>query len=535
MKFSLAQINPRVGDVAYNLNKILKSIAEARAQGSDAVIFPELAVTGYSPRDLLDYASLVDENLRALDMIRRASDGMLVIVGFVERNPSEFGKPFFNSAAVFYSGKEIFRYRKRLLPYYGIFDDERYFEPGTQSGCFEFQGKVFGLAICEDIWNVAGMIPRRHDVDPIADLVGRNLAGLFCLSASPFELGKAEARDVLLKQQSTRLGCAVYYCNQIGGNDEVLFDGASAVVSGDSVQRAQVFAEDLLMEGRGETRVWPADEAGWLVAALTTGIRDYVGKTGMQRVCLGLSGGIDSAVVAALAVEALGAENVEGVSLPSVYTSEESRQEAATLAKNLGIRFREISIQSTVTALNEALAPIQPKGLTLENIQPRVRMTILMAVANESQSLLLNTSNKSELAAGYATLYGDSAGAIAVLGDLTKRQVYAVAKELNRKCAVIPPVTLKRAPTAELRPGQLDTDSLPPYVELDQLVFDSFQKLTGPSDWKQKFAGAGEKFSRLHRTSEFKRRQTPPVLRVTSRAIGAGRRVPVAARHYADI
>ncbi|NBX93872.1 MAG: NAD(+) synthase [Proteobacteria bacterium] len=438
MKIAIAQINPRVGDVSSNLRKTLDFIEEARQHSAELVLFPELSLTGYPPRDLLAYSRIHHEIQNALERIRTASMGLGVIVGFVEKNPHTYGKPFFNSAAVFKNGKQIHVYRKRLLPYYDVFEDERYFEPGTEPAVFDWDGKKIGIAICEDIWNRSGFLERQYASNPLSDLRGVALSTLVVLSASPFHVGKPQQREELLSLIAEEYQTSIHYCNQVSGNDELLFDGASLVLNaeGKPVCRAPAFKESLLISGQTESGIWPQREEEWLTEALSFGLRDYVHKSGSQRVCLGLSGGVDSSVLAVIAVQALGRENVEGISLPTRFTSSASREDAIALSAHLGIEFKEFEIENTFLAFEKMLESLKPRTLTLENIQPRIRMTVLMAIANEGGKLLLNTSNKSEIATGYSTLYGDSAGALAPLGDLTKGQVVRLAEWLNREKAI---------------------------------------------------------------------------------------------------
>lgn len=541
MKIAIAQMNPLVGDVPGNCSKALSFIETAKKNGADWILFPELTLVGYPPRDLLDYPRLFQENQKALEKIQKASQNIAVVVGALEKNPVESGKKFFNSAFVFSDGVLVFSYQKRLLPSYDIFEDERHFEKGAQSGLFDFKGQKFGISICEDIWNRKGFIERAYPEDPIEEFKGKKLKALFVLSASPFDLAKRKLRRNLLSEIAQELESKVFYCNQASGNDELIFDGGSVVVS----EKGDVLAELPFFEESCE--VWDSNHSYHqkqidlshseiLFQALSFGIRDYVMKSHQKKICLGLSGGIDSSVAAALAVEAVGKENVLGVSLPTRFTSSASREDAKTLAQNLGIRFLEIEIEPIFESFEKALASLKPAGLTLENIQPRIRMTLLMALSNQEGSLLLNTSNKSEIATGYSTLYGDSAGALAPLGDLLKHQVRALAAFINRNKEAVPQRVIERPPTAELRPDQKDEDSLPPYSVLDPLVEACITQQRGVEGLENKGFSADtvELFSRLHRVSEYKRKQMPPVLRVSTKAFGVGRRIPLAARNYSD-
>lgn len=541
MKVALAQLDPKVGDFPGNVAKITKAIAAARAQGARLLVLPELTVTGYPPRDLLDYDRFVDDNLAALDAVAKAAHGITVVCGYVERNPAPTGRPYFNAAGVLRDGKVIASYRKQLLPYYDVFDEERYFEPGP-SACtscvFELDGKRVAVTICEDIWNASNYLKRPYVVRPLDVLRGQRPDLVVNLSASPFNLGKPATRIKLFGEAAAALGAPVLFCNQVGGNDELLFDGASFALSpaGAVLARAKAFAEELLVfetSGEGPLAAWPETDEAWLFEALSMGLGDYVRKCGASKVCLGLSGGIDSSVVAAVAAHALGPENVSALALPSRYTASASLEDAALLARKLGIEYKVCPIESVFELyqnLWQNWFKHKPVAVTLENLQPRIRMTILMAYANEGNRLLLNTSNKSEIACGYATLYGDSSGAIAVLGDLTKDQVYALARHLNRAGEVIPRRVLERPPTAELRENQTDQDTLPPYDVLDGIVRATLVDLASPAQLVESGypAAAVKTFGRLFAGSEYKRHQLPPALRVSARAFGVGRRVPIA-------
>jgi len=540
VKIAIAQINPLVGDVPGNCEKALSFIESAKRKKADWILFPELSLVGYPPRDLLDYPRLFQENQSALEKIQRASTDIGVIIGGLRKNPSPKGKPFFNSAFVFVNGAPVFSYDKTLLPSYDIFQDERHFEKGSRPGLFEWKSQNFGIAICEDIWSRRGFVARLYEDEPLQQLKGKNLKALFVLSASPFDLKKREVREKLLSEIAKELKTTVVYCNQVSGNDELIFDGGSLVVNetGQTVLELPFCEEacSVFESAQAPQKSKLMGESECLFRALSFGIQDYVKKSHQKKICLGLSGGIDSSVVAALAVEALGKENVLGVSLPSRFTSVASREDAKTLAQNLGIRFQEIEIESVFESFEKTLAGLNPSGLTLENLQPRIRMTLLMALSNQEGALLLNTSNKSEIATGYSTLYGDSAGALSPLGDLLKHQVVALATYINRSNEIVPRRVIERPPTAELRPNQKDEDSLPPYSVLDPMVDAVLTEGLGGDELEKK--GFSESsvalFNRLHRVSEYKRRQMPPVLRVSSKAFGIGRQIPLAARNYSD-
>lgn len=546
MKIALAQMNPKIGDVAYNIRRSVEFIEKAKREGAGLVVFPELSLTGYPPRDLLDFPSLVEANLKGLEVLAAAAKSLTVVCGFVDKNPNASGRPYRNCAALLRDGGVIATYAKHLFPYYDIFDEPRHFEAGTETGIFSWGEWRVGITICEDSWNLPGGVPRPYAEQPLDPLRALKPDLVLNLSASPFDLGKPEKRRALFASVARYVGAPVVFCNQVGANDELIFDGCSLAVTpeGTELVRASAFEEDLVCfswnRGKpeaGSKKEWPTSDAAWLYDALTLGVRDYATKCGIRKLCLGLSGGIDSSVVAAIAVSALGKEAVAGVCLPTRFTSHASLEDAQALASFLGIEFKILPIESL---FQHYLASWKewfhrtPSSLTSENIQPRIRMTLLMAIANEGGRLLLNTSNKSEMATGYATLYGDGAGALCVLGDLTKKQVYELAAHINAPGPIIPQRVLERAPSAELRENQTDQDSLPPYEVLDRMVQASVV------EGKDKAALLNEGFSvdevnqylRLYAASEYKRRQSPPVLRVSRRAFGMGRRIPIAAEKF---
>lgn len=535
MFIALAQLNPRIGDVPANLTKIIAAIETAVTRGAKLVVLPELALVGYFPRDLLEGDTLANQCGAALKSLAHKFPGTTIVCGFVERNPSLTGKPLYNSLAVLRGGTVAAVYRKRLLPFYDVFEEERYFQAGQESLSIEIEGIRFGMTICEDVWNFERFVPRLYPVQPLDAYRKSKVDFLINLSASPYQVGKEAIRRAVMVHAATYSGAGVIHCNQVGGNDDLLFEGGSFVTDamGQPLAVARRFEEDLLCIDLKSSSVvgWPQqapDEA--IASALTLGLADYVKKTGSSKVCLGLSGGIDSSVAALLAVEALGPQAVIGIALPTRYSSEATNRDAETLARKLGIEFRTLSIEGGFTwasQMIEANYPGRVKGLTLENIQPRLRMMMLMAVANQENALLLNTSNKSEMAMGYSTLYGDSAGALAVLGDLTKGQVYALGRTLDRKWGAIPENVFARAPSAELRENQTDQDSLPPYSFLDQVVQDQIERGVA---FPEEAAADWYRFRSLYAGSEFKRFQAPPILRVSPRAFGRGRRIPLASK-----
>ena len=542
MRVALAQINTTVGDLEGNLARIRAAAAEARRRGAEVVVFPEMVLTSYPPRDLLLRESFVEAQIRALhDLAREASD-LTLVVGFVSRNESGAGKALRNSAAVLADGRVKDVRHKSLLPTYDVFDERRYFEPASRNEPISLLGRRVGLTICEDAWALYdGPGALAYARDPVQDLARRGVDLVVNISASPFTLGKPAIRTALLCGHARAARAPVLYVNQVGGNDELVFDGASQVIGPDGAPRAwgAAFAEDLLIVDVDalppEAPLPPEDEAEAIRRAVVLGLRDFVRKCGFERVVLGMSGGADSSVVAALAAEALGPENVTGVAMPSMYSAPASREDAETLARNLGIRFEVIPIGPPFDAMRAALgrhlADERAADVALQNLQARLRGTILMALSNRYGWMLLATGNKSELATGYCTLYGDMCGALAPIGDVLKTQVYAVAGHINREQPVIPERVLTRAPSAELKPNQTDQDSLPPYevldgilricieeerVEVEELVRRGFRR-----------EDAVDTLWRIA-ASEHKRRQAPPCLKVTSRAFGYGRRLPIA-------
>jgi NAD+ synthase (glutamine-hydrolysing) len=539
VKVALGQFNPILGDCESNGAKILQTIATAKQQKVSLLVFPELAITGYPPLDLLDSEALITANTQWLSRIAAEAQGIAVVVGFVEKNGQEYGKPFFNAAALLRAGKVESVYRKQLLPYYDVFDDERYFEAGSEPCFFELEGITFAITICEDLWNQPGFIARPYAKQPLDAISKKRVDYIVNLSASPFHLSKPELREKLFLEVTRKTGAGLIYCNSVGAQDDLIFDGGSQLwnAQGQACARAPHFAEAFCVGTLGDGPIVNATERSaseWIFDALVLGVSDYCSKTRSPRICLGLSGGIDSSVVAAIAARAVGPNNVKGILLPTQFTSSASNEDAQALANHLGIEAVTLPTQSLFESSRDLVASVLGKtlaGLTQENLQPRLRMLLLMAVANEENRLLLNTSNKSELACGYATLYGDAAGALGVLGDLTKGQVVALGHWLNREHEVIPRRVLERPPSAELRDNQTDQDSLPPYSIVDTFVESAVEKgqsldafLTTPLGTEV------PRFRALYAGSEFKRRAFPPLLRVSSHAIGRGRRIPVVSR-----
>ena len=514
--------------------------------GAELVVFPELAVCGYPPRDLLFKTRFVPDTEAALERIARQTGGVPAVIGFVERRADDApGRPFHNAAAWCQDGAIREVARKSLLPNYDVFDEERYFEPGPGPLVREWRGRRVGITICEDIWTHPGLpTSRRYGVDPVSQLSGAGLDLLLNVSASPWHEGKNEARESLVRRAAENCGCPAVYCNAVGGNDELVFDGASLVAhpSGGLVAGLPAFAESRAVVETGGSGP-PALDAHFDLrgdaarhAALVLGIRDYAGKCGFRQVVVGLSGGIDSAVVAALAADAMGPDNVTGVALPSAISSQHSRDDARALADNLGIRVREVGVGGVVDAAESALAPLfegRSRDVTEENIQARARGLVLMAISNKFNALLLTTGNKSEISVGYCTLYGDMAGGLAAISDVPKMRVYALAEHINRDGARIPENTLVKPPSAELSPDQKDEDSLPPYPVLDRILRLYVEEGWGTRDIvAQGFeADVVRDVIRKVDLNEYKRKQAAPGLKTTPLAFGVGRRIPIVQKY----
>ncbi len=546
MKIALAQINPTVGDITGNCRKILEFIERAKARGAKVVVFPELSVIGYPPKDLLLKPQFVDDNIRGVQHIASRVSGIDAVVGYAEKNAQPIGRPLHNAVAVLRDGKIISRHFKTLLPTYDVFDESRYFEPGAdeRQNIVNIAGRPMGLSICEDLWNDEKMVPRRlYHQNPIADLNTAGAQVMINASASPFVVGKHKFRVELFGSQVRQFGKPLVYVNQVGGNDELVFDGNSVVfdASGKVIAQAKDFEEDLLVVDllNPEPRTLnPVSDIESIYKALILGLRDYVRKCGFSSVVLGLSGGIDSAVTAALAVAALGKEKVVGVSMPSRFSSDHSITDAKKLAENLGIGFHIVPIKTVHDAYEETLTPVfagRERDVTEENLQARVRGALLMAFSNKFNHLLLTTGNKSELAVGYCTLYGDMCGGLAVISDVPKTTIYALSEFINQQSGreLIPQNSITRAPSAELRPNQTDQDSLPPYNLLDAILHRYIEEEKGAGEIvKEGFDPATvSRVIRLVDRSEYKRRQAAPGLKVTSRAFGFGRRMPIAQRY----
>jgi NAD+ synthase/NAD+ synthase (glutamine-hydrolysing) len=544
MKIALAQINPTVGDFVGNSAKICDYAQKARARGADLAVFTELCLCGYPPRDLVERAEFLHHNRVALDQLAARLPPIPSIVGFVSRSSSQTGKGATNCAALLADGKVQFEQAKMLLPTYDVFDEARHFTPATEQHVLSFCGSQIALTICEDCWNDRHFWKkRRYDRDPIEELVGQGSNFLINISASPFSAGKRKLRLAMLQALAKRHRTPVVMVNQVGGNDSLIFDGSSVALdaTGRVCAQASSFTEDLVFfdtaSGEGDIHGQPGEGIEEIYQALLLGTSDYARKCGFEKVIVGLSGGIDSSVVAALAVAALGKENVLGVGMPGPYSSPHSLADAQQLARNLGIRFVTLGINDAFDAYRATLAHTfrdHHEDVAEENIQARIRGNFLMALANKFGALVLSTGNKSELAVGYCTLYGDLAGGLAVISDVPKMMVYELARHINRHDPLIPTGPLTKAPSAELRPGQTDQDSLPPYATLDRILTAYIEERQPPDTIAQTYQIpaniVSDVLTRLT-NSEYKRHQAPPGLKVTSKAFGLGHRLPIA-QHY---
>jgi NAD+ synthase (glutamine-hydrolysing) len=561
VKIALAQINPTVGDFVGNTKKILEFAARGGELGAALVVFPELAVCGYPPADFLEKTVFVARAGEAVEEIATWTQGQgrpAILCGTVMPAVSPVGKQVRNVAVLLSGGKVRFVQQKMLLPFYDVFDEQRYFEPAAEQTLTCVGGEPLAITVCEDAWNDKGFWPRQmYPVDPVEALMKqwatqpKELAGqqriILNISASPYWRGKPQVRQSMLAALAVRHGAFVAMTNQVGGNDSLVFDGSSLVIrpDGEVVARGASFAEDLILfdtgdaGGRGADVVAgqvETDEIAEIWQALVLGTRDYVRKCGFSKVLVALSGGIDSALVAAIAVEALGAENVVGVGMPTEYSSLGSIDDARKLAKNMGMRFELLPIHDVFAQFQEVLKPLfagTSFGLAEENLQPRIRATLLMALSNKFGALVLTTGNKSEMSTGYCTLYGDMVGALAVIGDVMKTRVYALSRYANREREAIPRATLEKPPSAELRPEQRDTDSLPPYEVLDPILEAYVERYCSAEQIaEEQGIGVGlvRSVIQLVERSEYKRQQAAPVLKVTKKSFGMGRRFPIAVK-----
>jgi NAD+ synthase (glutamine-hydrolysing) len=541
VKIGLVQVNPIIGDFKYNCEKVLKWALDAQKRGCDLVIFPELVISGYPPQDLLERQSFIEDHNAALDELLSNLPDLDVMLGCFEKNPHEKGKPLYNSAIVVRKGEVVFRTRKQLLPTYDVFDESRYFEPGKSSEIYTLGDQNFGVTVCEDVWSET---VSDYSVKPVASLVekaeteGIVLDGIINISASPFQRNKEGIRKEIFTSFCDQYQVPFLYCNQVGGQDSLLFDGRSFVInsSGNICAQATGFTEDCIVV---DTKTWKGDLAGAVELceeeavynALVMGVKDYVSKCGFSSAVLGLSGGIDSALTAAIAADALGAENVIGVALPSPYSSSGSLEDAKQLADNIGCRFEVIPIAELFSTFSKNLSPLfegLEEDVTEQNLQARIRGNLLMALSNKFGNLLLTTGNKSEMAVGYCTLYGDMSGGLAVISDVPKQLVYRLCEYRNRDKELIPRRTITKPPSAELKPDQTDQDDLPSYEILDEIVELHLENGEGIKQIVQRGFEKEivEDILRRIRINEYKRKQAPMGLKVTSKAFGFGRRYP---------
>jgi NAD+ synthetase len=542
MKIGLAQINGTVGDFPANAKRIVNAYREALDLGAELVVTPEMSLVGYPPRDLVFKSGFVPKCLQALDYLASEIGEVPLLVGYVDCNESEApGKPFRNAAALLENGKIVAKVFKTLLPTYDIFDERRYYEPPEQCAPVDWQGRKLGITICEDIWTEDYLHRPLYKRDPVAELMEGGAEILINLSASPFHAGKAAIRRELLCKVGKDCGVPLVYCNYIGGNDQLVFDGSSVVVAADGrvLREMSAFREEVAvidLESSKTDPVQDAVEEEQFFEALVLGLRDYATKCGFRTACIGLSGGIDSALTAAVAVEALGGDNVHGLTMPSRYSSSGSVDDSIALAKVLGMRCDIVPIKESFETIKSAMAPLfgdLPEDVTEENMQARIRGVYLMSLSNKFNHLLLTTGNKSELAVGYCTIYGDMCGGLAVISDLPKTKVFAVARWLNREREVIPWNTIEKPPSAELRPDQKDEDTLPPYEILDEILEHYVEKQLSSEEIIENH-GFEEKIVRWVQRqvdlNEWKRHQAAPGIRVTSKAFGIGRRFPIVQR-----
>jgi len=547
MKIGFAQINPTVGDLRGNSDKILQAYESLAAKGAELILTPELALTGYPPQDLVFKSRFVPQTLEMLDDLHRRIGSAALLVGYVDRNAGR-GKPFHNAAALLEQGKPIRKTFKSLLPTYDVFDEDRYFEPAESIEPFDIRGAKVGVTICEDIWTDLYLPRPLYEVEPVRRLVDQGAEFIVNLSASPFGIHKPGMRVEMVGALARKHQRAIFYCNTVGGNDQLVFDGNSIAVNADGKLIAQLgsFVEEEAIIDSNEVKTtsgWQPPVAEDLFNALSLGLGDYLRKCNFKSAVLGLSGGIDSAVVAVIAADALGPENVLGVTMPTQFSSAGSVIDARGVAENLGIKFLEIPIKDTFQVFKQQFTGIfhgLPEDVTEENMQPRLRAMTLMALSNKFGHLLLSTGNKSELAVGYCTIYGDMAGGLAVISDVPKVMVYEVARWINSDYAarkgkneIIPASTIEKPPSAELKPNQVDQDTLPPYEILDEILKLYVEENLSARDIVAR--GFEEQMVRWVQRrvdlNEYKREQAAPGLKVTSRAFGVGRRMPIAQKY----
>jgi NAD+ synthase (glutamine-hydrolysing) len=543
MKIALAQVNPIIGDFAYNTEKIKAAAERAKDQSCDLVVFSELVISGYPPRDLLEKRDFVKANLAYLQDLVKSIAGIGVICGYVDRNPRMGGNPLYNSAVLFEGGEILHTAHKRLLPTYDVFDEIRYFEPGLECTPYPYKNYRIGLAVCEDIWNDREFFMKpRYPIDPVERMVKEGANLIINVAASPYYAGKREFKRDMFLNIVKKYEVPLVYVNQVGGNDSVLFDGISLAYSpnGELIARAHDFQEDMVFydtaSQKGEVHPISESDTESILNALVMGTRDYIYKCGFSSAVVGLSGGIDSALTAYIAVQALGGDHVLLVFMPSLYTNKENFEDTKTLAANLGAELATIPIDAEFETLLNDLSPLLKDvatEVTGQNLQARIRGTMLMAISNKLGHLLLATGNKSELAVGYCTLYGDMNGGLAVLSDVPKASVYRIARFVNRDREIIPERIITKPPSAELKPDQRDQDDLPPYEILDSILTAYIEDNKAPDE----IVAMGFEPSlvediimRISR-NEYKRHQSPPGLKVTTKSFGYGRRYPMAQRY----
>lgn len=545
MKISIAQLNFHIGNFEGNLTKMLAAVETAKGQGADLICFSELATCGYPPRDFLEFEDFIRKAEETVEKLAKAAKGIAIVVGSPSKNPVVEGKDHYNSAYFLEDGKIKQIQHKTLLPTYDIFDEYRYFEPASEFKVVEFKGKKIALTICEDIWNIGNENPL-YTICPLDELIEQKPDFVLNLSASPFSFTHAKLRIHTLKSNVEKYGLPMFYVNHSGAQTEILFDGGSIVISpdGNIFDELPYFEECIKTYDLGEVekggvhREQPKDKIALIHDGLVMGVKNYFGKLGFKKAILGLSGGIDSAVTAVVAARALGPENVRGILMPSHYSSKHSINDARELAENLGIQYDIIPIKDIFDAYMEKLEPHFlgfDFNVTEENIQARIRGMLLMSFSNKFGNILLNTTNKSEMAVGYGTLYGDLCGGLSVIGDVYKTDVFKLARYMNKDGEVVPENTIVKPPSAELRPDQKDTDSLPEYDILDQVLVQYIENQKGPKEIIE--LGFDEKLVkrilRLVNINEFKRHQTAPVLRVSPKAFGMGRRMPIVGKYLA--
>lgn len=543
MKIAIAQLNYHIGNFDGNLQKMLTATTTAKEQGADIVVFGELAVTGYPPRDFLEFDDFIRKSDAVIEELAKAADGIAIVVGAPVRNPVVEGKDLYNAAYFLADGKIQQVEHKALLPTYDIFDEYRYFEPASSFNVVHYKGKKIALTVCEDIWNVGNENPL-YTICPLDELQGQNPDFVLNLSASPFSYEHANNRIHVLKTNVERYGLPMFYVNHVGAQTEIIFDGGSIVMSPDGMVHDELpYFEECVrtydleaVQKGGRHQEQAKDKMTLIHDALVTGIRDYFGKLGLKKAILGLSGGIDSAVVAVLAQRALGAENVRVILMPSQFSSDHSINDARELAQNLNVQYDIIQIESVYKAYEQILQPHfagTQFDVTEENIQARIRGMLLMSMSNKFGNILLNTSNKSEAAVGYGTLYGDMAGGLSVIADIYKTEVFELSRFMNKDGEVIPENIITKPPSAELRPDQVDSDSLPSYDILDGVLYQYIEKRQGPKE----LIAMGFDEALVHRIlkmvnrNEFKRAQVAPILRVSAKAFGMGRRMPIVGKY----